>query len=307
MNYLILGGGGFQGIHLCNRLLREGAYVRVLDHTAINKDNVCDAAKHLDWMVGDYSDPGIIAAALSGIDVVFHLASTTTPKSSNDDPAYDVISNVVPTLNFMDKARENGVKKIIFFSSGGTVYGEAINLPIPEDHPTHPICAHGIHKLAIEEYLHLYYTLYGLDYAVMRIANPYGEFQRHDKGQGVVAVLLHKMLHGEPVEIWGDGSVVRDYIYVGDVIEAALKLAGYRGNHKVFNIGSGQGRSLNELISGISSILNLEPVVRHASARQMDVPANVLDISRAKSELGWEPSIKLEDWIHSVACHARSV
>ena len=297
MNYLVLGGDGFQGYHLCRRLLEKGNSVRVFDRTSFNKDKLTGLGGSLDWIVGDFGEPGFLDAAVSNMDVVFHLICTTVPKTSNDDPAYDVMSNVVPTLRLLEKVRTTGIKKIIFFSSGGTVYGAPETLPIAEHHPTRPICAYGIHKLAIEKYLHLYHVLHGVDYAIVRIANPYGTNQSVDRGQGAIAVFLHKMFAGQPVEVWGDGSVVRDYIHIDDVVEAVVQLIAYKGTHKIFNIGSGRGLSINEIIAIITGVLRRRPMIRYQPGRAMDVPANVLDIRRAEQELGWHPKISIEEGI----------
>ncbi len=297
MNYLVLGGDGFQGYHLCRRLLENGNTVRVFDRTSFNKDKLAGAGKGLDWVEGDFGDHQLVEQAVSDVDVIFHLICTTLPKTSNDDPAYDVMSNVVPTLRLLEKARTTGVKKIIFFSSGGTVYGVPETLPIAEDHPTRPICAYGIHKLSIEKYLHLYHVLHGVDYAIVRIANPYGANQSVDRGQGAIAVFLHKMFAGEPVEVWGDGSVVRDYIHVDDVVEAVVRLIAYKGTHKIFNIGSGRGLSINEIIAIITKALRHRPMIRYQPGRALDVPANVLDVRRAEQELGWHPKISFEEGI----------
>ena len=310
MNYLVLGGDGFQGRCLCRRLLAAGSAVRVFDRNSFNRSWLAGAGGRLEWIEGDFSDYPLLEKALSGIDVIFHLVSTTLPKSSNDDPVYDIVSNVVPFLTLMEKMRATEIKRIIFFSSGGTVYGAPRMIPTPEDHPSDPICAYGVHKLAIEKYLHMYNALYGLDYAVMRIANPYGVNQQLNRGQGVIPVFLDKILRGEPLEVWGDGSVVRDYIYVEDIIDAAVALVAYQGSQRVFNVGSGQGTTLVDLISVMGKLLNRSPEVLFKPARPLDVPINVLDIQRAKKELGWQPRTSLTEGIglliHELRTNGRS-
>jgi UDP-glucose 4-epimerase len=259
----------------------------------------------LDWLEGDFGDFSLLEEAVSNVDVVFHLICTTLPKTSNDDIAYDVASNVVPTLKLLDSARKFGIKKVVFFSSGGTVYGIPEKIPIPENHPNNPICAYGIHKLTIEKYLHLYYVLHGLDYSVMRVANLYGENQRSDRGQGVVPVFIDKMLRGEAIEVWGEGTVVRDYIYVDDVVDAAIKIAEYSEGRKVFNIGSGCGISINDVIVEISRQLKCKPLIEFKPARSLDVPVNVLDISQAKKELDWRPKTPFSSGISLVLDRTR--
>ena len=177
----------------------------------------------------------------------------------------------------------------MFASSGGTVYGAPRIVPVPETHPTQPLCSYGIHKLAIEQYLHLYHVLHGLAYCVLRLANPFGERQRSDASQGAVAVFLDLALRGEEVTVWGDGSAVRDYIYVGDVARAFCLAAAHDSPAAVFNIGSGQGHSVNELLAEIGELLGQRVSRRYVQGRAFDVPVNVLDTTLAAQTLGWTP------------------
>lgn len=290
MRCLVTGGGGFLGTHLCAELLRLGHEVRVLERFPEPPET-----QSFEWVFADFTQPSQIDAAVAGCDVVFHLAGTTLPKTSNDDPAYDVHSNVEGTLGLLDAARRHGVRKVVFASSGGTVYGIPQRVPIAEDHPTEPITSYGIAKLAVEKYLHLYRELHGLDYCVLRLANPYGEFQRPDRAQGAVAVFLDRVANGMPIEIWGDGSVVRDYIYVGDVADAMTAAALTEAPSRLYNIGSGQGTSLLELIGAIADVTGSKPVVEFKPGRPFDVPTSVLDTTRARAELGWQPRVSLND------------
>lgn len=301
MRCLVLGGGGFIGLNLCEALLAVGYQVRVFERPRLRVDGITGQAGRdefiagVEWTEGDFANPADVQSAVAGVDVIFHLICTTLPKSSNDNPAYDIESNVISTVRLLDAAKGLRVKKIVFISSGGTVYGFPQRVPIHESHPTIPICSYGITKLAIENYLHLYHYLYGLDYCVLRVANPFGERQRVEATQGAVAVFLHRAVRNEPIEIWGDGSVVRDYVYIGDVVSALLKAIDYRGSLRTFNVGSGRGCSLNELLGIIESLLG-HPVVRvDKEARSLDVPVNVLDISSARDYLKWEPRIPLRD------------
>ena len=293
MKYLILGGAGFLGRHLVEHLVRKGGDIRVFDKAASCPEFEGISSKRVEYISGIFSSVDTIEQIVKGVDVIFHLISTTLPKTSNDDPVNDVMSNIIPTLQLLESARKEGVRKIIFFSSGGTVYGVPKMIPTPEDHSMLPLCSYGIHKVAIEKYLHLYFSLYGLDYAVMRVSNPYGTYQSTSRGQGAVPVFLHKLMRNEPIDIWGDGNVVRDYIHVDDVIDAALKLVEYQGAQKVFNIGSGKGLSLNELIAEMANLVGREARVNYLPARALDIPASVLDISRAFQEFGWRPRVGL--------------
>jgi UDP-glucose 4-epimerase len=168
-------------------------------------------------------------------------------------------------------------------------------VPIGEDHPTNPITSYGIGKLTIEKYLELYRVQHGVDYCVLRIANPFGERQRVASGQGAVTTFVHRAQRGELIEIWGDGRVVRDYLYVGDVAEAMVRALDHRGERRVINIGSGVGRDLNEIIAAIERVIGRPVERRHVPARSFDVPANVLDIGLARAELRWQPATAFEE------------
>ena len=242
MRCLVLGGGGFLGAHLCRGLLEENHSVRVFDRCAAPQ-----GATSLEWMRGDFAQCQGVALALAGCEVVYHLVSTTIPRTSNDDPAFDVHSNVVATVRMLESACKAGVRKIVFVSSGGTVYGVPQTVPITEEHPTLPVCSYGIGKLTIEKYLHLFHVLHGLDYCILRLANPFGEGQNVTGAQGAVAIFLHRALSGETIDIWGDGSVVRDYFYVSDAVRALLLAKSCSSQQRIFNIGSGSGKSLNQL------------------------------------------------------------
>jgi UDP-glucose 4-epimerase len=295
MRCLVLGGGGFQGSHLSEALLKAGYAVRIFEKRNVCRDNIAHLMNRVDWCEGDYSDSSQLDEAVRGADYVFHLVSTTLPKHSNENMTYDISSNVIATLNLLEISRKREVKKIIFFSSGGTVYGVPNEIPIKEEHHTNPICSYGIHKLAIEKYLSLFHYLYGAEYAVLRISNPYGDRQGISGDQGAVAVFSHRALKNEPIEIWGDGSVVRDYLHISDVIRAAVAVLDYRGNHRIFNIGSGAGMSLNEVVSAIERSVGYPLRVQYKPARPLDVPVNILDISLARNVLGWRPEVSFAD------------
>jgi len=297
MHYLILGGSGFQGKNLLNRLVKNGDQVRVFDKNILKSNTYGIKAGQVEYVQGDFNSEDQIQKVVKGIDVIFHLISTTLPKSSNENMVFDVKSNIIPTLQLLEAAYKVGVKKIIYYSSGGTVYGLKNTVPTPEDSVTQPICSYGIHKVTIENYLHLYYKIFGLDYSVMRISNPYGTYQKIGTGQGLVPVILNKVLQGEMIDIWGDGSIVRDYIYNDDVVEAAFKLLSYQGDQKIFNIGSGVGLSINELIANIAKRVNRNPKINYLPSRAIDIPVSVLDIARARVELKWEPKVTLDEGI----------
>jgi UDP-glucose 4-epimerase len=289
MKTLILGGAGFIGSHLAEALLAQGHEVRIFDRPHIQIPAELEECHGIEWMQGDFLSMADIQAAVDGVELIFHLVSTTLPKNSNDDPGYDVGTNVIGSLHLLDAAVRVGIRKIVFISSGGTIYGIPSQIPIPETHPTDPLVSYGISKLAIEKYLKLYHELHGLDYAVLRVANPYGERQRTDMAQGAVAVFAKKALAGETIEIWGDGSVTRDYIYIADLIEAFVLAASYQGQERIFNIGGGHGLSLNQLLATLEELLARPVNRRFLPARNFDVHVNILDITRAREVLGWAP------------------
>jgi UDP-glucose 4-epimerase len=295
---LVLGGKGFIGSHLVDALAAAGHPVRVLDRPTVAP---LSAAADVEWHDGDFGNGGDVARALDGCEVVFHLVSTTLPGSSNADPAFDVESNVAGSVRFLREAVRRGVKKVVFVSSGGTVYGVPKYVPIDEDHPTDPISSYGITKLAIEKYLRLFKTLNGLSYVVLRPSNPFGPRQRSQGAQGAVAVFLGKVLRGEPLEIWGDGSVVRDYHFIDDLTSAFMAALAYDGPERVFNIGSGEGHSLNQVLDGIAQVTGKKAERRYLPARTFDVPSNVLAIGRAAAELGWRPKTAFLDGLSRTA------
>jgi UDP-glucose 4-epimerase len=304
---LVLGGRGFIGSHLVDALLSRGYIVRCFDrpnvqllsqsHLSNDRFELCE---------GDIVSEADVGAALGDCDACFHLVSTTLPKSSNADPIFDVESNVLGTLRLLAQAVQSGLRKLVFVSSGGTVYGKPRQIPILEEHATNPVCSYGITKLSIEKYLHLFLELHGLEYTVLRLANPFGEGQRIHASQGAIAVFIGKILRGEPIEIWGDGSVVRDYIYIKDVVDALLAALDRTTEERVFNIGSGYGRSLNEVIDSIETATGCYADRRYMPARQFDVPANVLGISRAKELLDWSPKVSFETGLEGFANWVRS-
>jgi len=297
MKALVIGGNGFIGTNLVDALLEDGNKVRVFDRypSRFRKQD-----PRVEYMPGDFANHGEVHQAVEGMDWVFHLAYTTLPQTSNEDPVYDVRSNVIDTVQLLTECRDSKVRKIIFVSSGGTIYGVPLSVPINEQHPTDPICSYGITKLTIEKYLRLFHQLWGLDYVVTRISNPYGELQNPESKQGAVGVFLGNVRAGRPITIWGDGEVIRDYIYIGDAVQAMVKAAGYDAGpngHRIFNIGAGTGHSLNQLVDTIRAVADRPVSVSYEPARAVDVPANVLDITRARTVLGWSPQTGLADGI----------
>lgn len=297
MKIVLFGGGGFIGSTIADRLLVDGHELRIFERPRVPPYRKFTELEKVEWVTGDLSSTHDVGDAVSGMDAVLHLVSTTLPKSSNDDPIYDVQSNVVATLQMLNAMVTHNVSKIIFISSGGTVYGNPEYLPIDEKHPTNPLVSYGITKLAIEKYLQMYSHLYGIKAITLRVANPYGERQRIETAQGAVGVFLNLALKGDPIQVWGDGSVTRDYIHVSDVAEAFVKALGYSGTQTCFNVSSGTGTSLNALIDMLKDEIAKPVDVRYQAARSFDVPVSVLNNDLARKELNWDPSISMQDGI----------
>lgn len=294
MKIVVFGGGGFIGSAIVDRLLRDKHSIRVFERPRVDPYRQFEADEAVEWVTGDLMSTHDVGQAIAGMDVVFHLVSTTLPKGSNDDPIYDVETNLIGSLQILQAMVEKKVGKIVFISSGGTVYGDPRFLPITESHPTDPHVSYGVTKLAIEKYLLLYKHLHGLKVQIMRVTNPYGQRQRIETAQGAVGVFLHRALNGQPVDIWGDGTVVRDYIHVSDVAEAFARAVSYEGNVSVMNISSGVGVSLNELVKAIEGVTARPLECNYQEGRPFDVPVSVLDNQLAKHELGWAPVVSLD-------------
>lgn len=290
MKALVLGGNGFIGSHVVDRLLADGHRVRVFDR---QPEKYRQQLMNVEYMLASFDDIPSLAEAMEGIDIVYHLLSTTVPSTSNRDPVYDIESNLVGTVRLLNLMRDSSVKRIVYLSSGGTVYGAPEVSPIPETHPLKPICSYGVVKVAIENYLRMYQSLHGIDSVIIRASNPYGERQGHTGVQGVIGTFMWKVLTGQEIEIWGDGSVVRDFIYVGDLADITV-CAGTSSRRGIFNIGSGEGVSISGVLESIKMVSGRSPVMTFLPGRSYDVPSVVLDISKACSEFGWKPETDLK-------------
>ncbi|HLH92635.1 MAG TPA: NAD-dependent epimerase/dehydratase family protein [Xanthobacteraceae bacterium] len=291
MSFLVLGGGGFMGTNLCLRLVAAGARVRAFGRSRAFPDELA----RVEWRQGDLADTAALASAIASCDVVFHLAQAATPQSANLDMAADLRDCIMPTLALLEVCRKANVKRVVFISSGGTVYGAAKEMPTPETASTDPITAYAIGKLTIEKFLGLYEHLHALSFRVLRVANPYGPFQLPAKAQGLVAMLLSRAIARRSTEIWGDGSVVRDYVFIDDVVDALLAAAVDDSSERIFNIGSGRGRSVREVIAAVEAELGAPVPIVWTPGRAIDVPVSVLSIERARSVLDWTPKTEFAE------------
>jgi UDP-glucose 4-epimerase len=295
-NCVVLGGTGFLGRHLCAELVRQQYIVRSVSRSGTPNTRPEEWWTNVQWLSGSI-DSSVCLNAMRDADVLFHLASTTYPSTSNRDPVFDLESNTVATLRMLQSGGLSNLKKIIFVSSGGTVYGIPQSLPIDETHPTDPICAYGVHKLACEKYLQLFDFANHVSTVILRVSNVYGPPQEIPRPFGAVEAFMRRSILDEPIEIWGDGKITRDYVHVDDVVVALLRAAAYGSRSGVFNIGSGTGHTLNEIVRMIEKRLNKSVTVKYLPAREFDVPVNVLKIWKAKEQLGWEPQVTLESSI----------
>lgn len=294
MKCVIFGGGGFIGSAIADRLLKDGHELRIFERPRVAPYRRFYSSEKVEWVSGDLLSVHDVTDAVAGMDAVLHLVSFTLPKSSNDDILYDIQTNLVATVQLLNTMLAQNVKRILFISSGGTVYGVPRYIPIDENHPTDPMVSYGITKLTIEKYLLMYQRLHGIRSIILRVSNPYGPRQRVETAQGAATIFLYRALHGIPLEVWGDGSVIRDYIYISDVADAFAAALKYKGDKSVFNISSGKGTSLNELMIEIENVLGRQIARQYITARPFDVPVSVLDNKLAFQEMDWKPQVDLQ-------------
>ncbi len=291
MKALVIGGNGFIGSHLVDKLVESGWNVTVYDLHERRYDPV---PASVDFVRGDLSQSFLVREALAGVDVVFHLAWATIHEVSNQDPAADVKANLIPSIQLLEACCQADVRKVVFTSSGGTVYGPARELPIRETHPQNPINGYGITKLAVEKYLHMFKHLNGLDYAILRPSVPYGPRQNPLGRQGAVAVFLYRVAQELPVTIWGDGSVTRDYFYISDLADALITVAEQDlDQYRIFNIGGAEEISLVQLLERIEEAVGKKAIVAYKPSRKFDASRIVLDTALAKVNLNWQPKVTL--------------
>jgi UDP-glucose 4-epimerase len=297
--HLVLGGSGFIGRHVALCLAGHGQKVIVADRvpppspSPVGIDGGSIEYAPIDLLSRDWE------SLVARCDVIHHYVWTTIPQTANEDPLADLYTNVGTTIWLLELMRRYGGKRMVFTSSGGSVYGQLISTPVTEDHPLNPISAYGVSKVTAEKYISFFCAQYGIDGRIARISNPFGAGQDPNRNQGAVATFLARALEGEATIVWGDGGTVRDYIHIADVANALVRLATMPlaplNDKPVFHIASGEGRSLNQVISAIGALLNREIEVKYYSGRPFDVPVSVLDIKRASTVLDWRPLLSFEE------------
>lgn len=303
MNIILFGGAGFIGTNLIIRLAQNQENQIVVvdkckdffsDIMQLNLDNVS--------VVTDLFDEGTdFDKLVSGQDIVYHLVSTTVPTTANQHIAQELTANVIITVNLLEACARNNIKKVVFLSSGGTVYGREAECPIREEAITYPINSYGLQKITIEKLIYLYWCMYDLDYRIIRLANPYGPYQRPDGILGAVSTFTYKALKNEEIIVYGDGSIIRDFIYIEDAVTAILNIVSKPTDTKLFNIGCGYGTSIKEVLDTVSDVLQKKLHIVYKPGRKVDVQKNYLDITRYEQMFGKLNPIPLKEGIAKTA------
>lgn len=295
---LVIGGNGFIGSHLVDELAARGHEVSVLDR--FSGDRVAYRAPGVRRLIGDFLNRADLAAAVRGQEYVFHFLSTTTPASAEDDPTLDVRTNVLASIELFQLAVDAGVARVFFGSTGGAIYGDQDVALMREDLAPRPVSPYAIGKLTIEGYLRYFRRKHGLDSVTFRISNPYGGRQGPNKRQGVIPIFLHELASGRPLTVFGDGSMERDFIAVGDAVRMMADVADGRPRHDVYNIGSGQGTTIAELLDVIAETTGRRVDVERRPMPSTFVDRVVLDTARFRAEFGDPLLIPLADGVRAV-------
>lgn len=292
MRVVVIGGNGFIGKNLVNYLCKLNYEIIVYDKRKIEEENV-----DISYIQGDLSDITLLKKIINCEDVIIHLGCTSVPHNSNLCLEGDIENNLLTTSRLLTVCKEKLVRKVIYASSGGSIYGVPSYLPIDEKHPTNPISVYGIHKLTIEKYLAILNRETNIQTISLRIGNPYGTGQKAFTGQGVIPTFLASALQGKTIEVWGNGLAVRDYLYITDLCEVISRCIRYDGKEQIFNIGSGQGTDIKMIIKTIEDVMGIQLNPIYKEAYEVEVNNNILNCNKAKNELQWTSSIELEEGI----------
>ncbi len=303
MNILLLGAASFIGTNLTIELVKNAENeITLVDRCKDFFNPIINMnLKNIRIIESGLTVDTDFDSILKNQEVVYHLVSTTVPTTSNQHISQELVSNVVFSANLFEACIRCGVKKVVFISSGGTVYGKEVDCPLKEKTATYPISSYGVQKVTIEKLLYLYRYMYGLDYRIIRLANPYGPHQRPNGVLGAVTTFTYKALKGDEITVYGDGSVVRDFIYIDDAIRAIMKIVEGENKHRTFNLGCGYGTSIKQVLTTIERTLGIKLNVSYVEGRKVDVPTNYLDISRYEKYYGALNPISLEEGIRKTA------
>lgn len=284
---LVVGGSGFLGLNWLAYLQQHGAESEVVVF-AHEKPAGIEFPSFVTFVEGDYADAQALDDLFSShhFDRVFHFASSIIPAISSENIRQDIESNLLPTIGLMEMMKKHQVSKLLYLSTGGAVYGNVNQEKVPEEYPCKPISSYGIIKLAVEHYIELYAKLYQIDYLILRLSNPFGEFHRSPK-QGVINIAVRRALQGEVMTVWGDGSQAKDYIYAADIGKAIDGLIKAGVKNETINVGSGESLSLNEIIKRIQTKLPAFQV-EYKEAKLTDVQQICLDTAKLAAKINWE-------------------
>ena len=304
MKALVTGGAGFIGSNVVRLLLDEGHQVAVLDNLQSGYRKNLDPFPQVQFFKGDVRAAKAVAQCAAGAEVIFHLAASVGNTRSIENPLEDSQINVLGTLNVLEAARHGGVRKVVFSSSAG-IFGELKTLPIREDHPVEPDSPYGASKLGAEKLCLAYAKLYELEAICLRYFNVFGVNQRYDAYGNVIPIFAHRMLHNEPVVIFGDGEQTRDFINVRDVARANYRAGMSRGVSGAFNLGSATRVTINRLVEMMIEAGGIRPTVQHGPPRKGDVRDSLADISAANKAFGFQPTVTLEAGLKEYMAWAR--
>jgi UDP-glucose 4-epimerase len=304
LRILVTGGAGFIGSHVVDRFVALGHDVTVFDNLSSGRREFVNAKAKL--MVGDLTDAEAVdqCVATARPEIVDHHAAQIDVRKSVEDPVHDARTNVLGGLSLLQSCTKHGVRKFIYASTGGALYGEGRVLPATEEHPINPESPYGVSKHTLEHYLYLWKLLHALDYTVLRYPNVYGPRQNPHGEAGVNAIFIGLMLHGKRPRIFGTGEQVRDYLYVGDVVEANV-ITLDKGSGEMLNIGTGVGTSVNDIVRELGSILNFTEPPIYEAPRPGEVQRIYLDASKAKRVLGWEPRVTFREGLERTVAWSR--
>lgn len=290
LKILIIGGNGFIGSHLTEKL-KDHYRVTVFDRSS---NHFIKEFPEVNYIYGNFSDSNLLSEALDNIDIVYHLLSTTVPFTGDLNPIFDIESNLIGTIKLLDLIVDKNIKRFVYASSGGTVYGKPQYLPIDEKHPCNPVGSYGIIKNTAERYIQMYALKNKFSYLIVRPSNPYGPRQNYTKNQGLIAKLLYHGISQDEFTVWGNGSAVRDYIYIDDLINF-LSQAGMSNKTGIFNIGSGNGTSIHQIILSLSSVIAEMPPIVYTDKKVNLIEKVILDIAKAQKNFNWTPKITLKE------------
>ena len=293
MKILVTGGAGFIGSHTVDALVATGQHqVSIIDNLSAGKGHQVNPVARFHEI--DLRDADAVKRVIEAEtpEVIVHLAAQMDVRRSVADPAFDAQVNLVGFLNLMESARQHGLRRVIFSSTGGAIYGEQETFPAPEDHPLHPVSPYGVAKMATEAYLFFYKVQYGIDYTALRYGNVYGPRQDPHGEAGVVAIFCGRILERKPCTIYGDGKQTRDYVFVGDVARANIAAANSNVSGAI-NIGTGVETNVNDLYHTLGTVADVTRAPEYGPARPGEQSRSVISPARARELLNWRPEVDL--------------